>query len=141
MSGSFTFDLTKKINRAKVSMNAVVQKVTYTIFRSVILKTPVDTGRVKGNWVTSAGSYERAAVLTKDKTKRGGRTIDDMANVVLKTPAGGIVYMVNNVAYLQYLEYGRDDGQPGSKQAPQGMIRITLLEYHNYLTKAIKEAK
>jgi hypothetical protein len=105
----------------------------------VIIRTPVDQGRARGNWIASVGSYGRAATIDKDKN--GIKTVAQMGDKVLSTLAGGIVYMVNNVAYIKYLEYGRGDGKPGSSQAPRGMVRITLVEYQNYFNKAVREAK
>jgi hypothetical protein len=47
-----------------------------------------------------------------------------MAN---RLEAGSIFYLTNNLPYGERLEYGY------SKQAPSGMVRITLAEYEKIL--------
>jgi hypothetical protein len=46
--------------------------------------------------------------------------------------AGNIFYLVNNLPYIKPLEYGH------SKQAPQGMVRISVVRFRQALKKAIK---
>lgn len=131
--GKFTVDLTRLVNKTKGRIDFVVQKATYEIFSSVIMKSPVDTGRFRGNWVASAGSYGSVSVDSIDL--RGSNTINNMANVALKTKSGGIVYMVNNLPYAQRLEYGY------SAQAPAGVVRTTILEFQQFINSAVNSSK
>lgn len=126
--GKFVLDLTRIANKTKLSINAVVQKTTLYVFTSVIKKSPVDTGRFKANWLASANTYKLIILDTTDKS--GITTINAASAVALSAKAGGIVYLVNNLPYAQRLEYGY------SKQAPAGMVRITIMEYQQYINKA-----
>ena len=132
MSGKFTVDLTRIINKAKGRIDTVVQKVTYDLFKAVILKSPVDTGRFRANWAASVNSY--GSVILDVEDKDGSETVNKMAGVVLNTPAGNVVYMVNNLPYAIPLEYGHS-----KIQAPHGMVRLSIEEFQNYLNKSVSE--
>jgi len=127
--GNFTLDLTRFANKTKLNVDTVVQKATHDIFRSVILKSPVDTGRFRANWLASVNSY--GSMTLDDTDKSGTTTVSAVGAVALSAKAGGIVYLVNNLPYAQRLEYGY------SKQAPAGMVRITIMEYQQYINKAV----
>ena len=127
--GQFHIDLTAIVEKTKLRIDDVVQKATFDIFRSVILKSPVDTGRFKANWQSSVGSYASISIDATDPS--GTSTINAMASVALSTKAGNIVYLTNNLPYATFLEYG------GSIQAPSGMVRTTITEYQQYINSAI----
>lgn len=126
--GKFALDLTKMVDKTKSKIDTVVQKATFDIFKSVILKSPVRSGRFRGNWIASAGGYGSTTVDTADKA--GTTTINAMSGVALGTKAGGVTYLVNNLPYSIRLELGY------SNQAPHGMIRTTVLEYQQYVKNA-----
>lgn len=126
--GRFTVDLTRMVDRTKSKIDTVVQKATFDIFKAVILKSPVDTGRFRANFIASANSYGTTTIEAFDKS--GTATIGAMSGIALGTKAGGITYLVNNLPYARFLEFG------GSAQAPHGMIRTTVLEYQQYVKNA-----
>lgn len=133
MIGKFTVDLTALIKRAKGRVDLVVQKVTIDLFKSVIMKTPVDTGMARANWTASAGSFGTITVDALDKTGRS--SVNAMQAVVSSTKSGGIVYMVNNLPYIKRLEYGY------SKQSPQGMVRLSINEFQSFVEKAARSSR
>lgn len=144
MAGKFTLDLTRIVEKTKGKIDLVTQKATVDIFSSVIMKNPVGNpdlwkvvrppkgyvgGRSRANWVCSIISPSRKTTDNVDPS--GSETIAAMAGVAGNTKAGGVVYLCNSLPYVPRLEYGY------SKQAPQGMVRITILEYQKYLRNAI----
>ena len=100
------------------------RQVCLEVLKRIVLRTPVDTGRARGNWQTEIG---RAAsgVLSVDGSEGNmadfaiSSGISKLANI----PAFSVVHITNNVSYLYYLEYSRR-----SKQAPEGFLEITLSE-------------
>lgn len=128
--GQFTLDLTRIVNKYKVRMDVVVQKVTLDIFSSIIFKSPVDTGRFRGGWIATVGNYSRE--LTDILDRNGSIAVTNMSGLVSRTAAGNVVYMVNNLPYSIRLEYGY------SKQAPLGMVRTTITEFQDYVSKAAR---
>jgi hypothetical protein len=112
----------------------VARKSTLDVFRAVVLKTPVDTGRAKGNWQVSHGAPDTSLTERKDTTPLG-KIGAEMAAVVQKAdvlPVGGVNYLSNSLPYIVRLEHGWSKAQ-----APAGMVRISALEYEDYVRKAI----
>ena len=131
MAGSFSLDLSRIVAKAKGNIDLVVQKTTMDMFGRVIMRSPVDTGRFRGNWQASVGSYGSEFDLnTTDKT--GSDAVEKASNVALSTPAGNVTFLVNNLPYAQRLEYGH------SKQAPGGMVRLTAVELQQDFEKAAR---
>lgn len=114
------------IDRTTGRVDGAVRKLTLDVFSSVVKMTPVDTGRAKGNWIPTIGT--RASGETNVTDKSGGSTI---AVIVATVPekAGAIVWLTNNVPYIGVLEYGRGNGKPGSQQAPNGMVRLSIQRF------------
>ena len=133
MAGNFALDLSRIVAKANGNIDLVVQKVTLDVFTGAIMKTPVDTGRARGNWQASVGSYAHTSNDATDKA--GDSTVAKAAAIALGTPAGNITYIVNSLPYINKLEYGY------SKQAPAGMVRITLTEYQQHVNNAAASLK
>ncbi|WP_342049878.1 MULTISPECIES: HK97 gp10 family phage protein [unclassified Cupriavidus] len=120
------------VQRAKDNQEIVVRKVGLDLMTSLVLKSPVDTGRFRGNWQVQ---YNLAPSTVPTLDKSGGPTIA-AANGALQTVViGQTFYLVNHLPYAQRLEYG------WSKQAPAGMVRLTLSEYDAYLTRVVGDLK
>lgn len=126
MAGSFTADISRFVERAGGNMDKAVRQTVVLAGQGVVLASPVDTGRFRSNWQFGA-DFPRGALDTFDKG--GGATISKIATESAGTKAGGVVWLVNNLPYAGELEYGH------SSQAPQGVMRITLLN----LPHAIEE--
>lgn len=129
MSNNFSLDISKFVEKAKGRVDLVVQKVTLDVFSDVIMMSPVDTGRFRGNWIADIGGYQTNVVNIFDKS--GNESISKVNAIVGKAKSGGVVYLVNNLPYAQRLEYGY------SKQAPAGMVRTSIANYQNYINNAV----
>jgi len=121
-SSMFSVDIRKWTEGAKDKVDVVIRKVALEMFSRVIQKSPVDTGRFKGNWQVAIGSVPSGTVEIDDK--EGTATIAKVTAATLELKAGQTIYLVNNLPYANRLEYGH------SKQAPNGMVRLTLLEFN-----------
>jgi hypothetical protein len=128
---SFTLDIQRFVDKAKGNVDLVVRKIALDMFRRVIIKSPVDTGRFKSNWQVAIGSIPAGTLELNDKT--GAATISKVTAATLGFKAGEVIYLVNNLAYARALEYGH------SKQAPAGMVRVTIAEYNAVANKAAGE--
>jgi hypothetical protein len=91
--------------------------------------SPVDTGRFKGNWQVT---YGVPAASVRDILDKSGAVSGAEVAKVMSLPAGGVVYLANNLPYAQRLEYG------WSKQAPAGMVRTALRQFSLNVKRAIK---
>ena len=131
MGTIFSADIQKFIDKAKGNADLVVRKVALDLFRKVIVKSPVDTGRFKGNWQVAIGSIPAGTLSINDKS--GTATIAKVTAEALNMKAGDVIYLVNNLPYARALEYGH------SKQAPAGMVRITIEEFNAAVNTAASE--
>lgn len=126
--GSFELDIARFVEKAKGNVDLVVRKVALDVFKRVIMKSPVDTGRFRGNWQVAIGSIPAGTLQIDDKA--GTATIAKVTAATMRLQAGQVITLVNNLVYARALEYGH------SKQAPNGMIRLTLTEFGSVVSKA-----
>lgn len=125
------------------------------LFKSVILKTPVDTGRARSNWQTEIGRFKTGEVKTIQEAES---LINDMINKVNEGTIAQGYFLANNLPYIQKLEYGGYPLAPKqgswdkkkkdfvikteggfSKQAPEGMVRISLEEVKADLKRILED--
>lgn len=128
---NFALDIQRFVDKAKGNVDLVVRKVSLDLFFRVIEKSPVDTGRFKSNWQVSINSIPQGTLATFDKS--GASSLARVRAASVGFAAGQIIYLVNNLEYARALEYGH------SKQAPAGMVRLSVMEYGAVVTKAAGE--
>ena len=124
----FTAQIGEWVHKAKGNIDLVVRKVALDMFLRVVMKSPVDTGRFKGNWQVAIGTIPAGVLNVEDKS--GAATIAKVQAEVLGLKAGQTIYLVNNLVYALPLEYGH------SKQAPNGMVRLTIQEFNAFVERA-----
>ena len=118
---SFSIDLSRAIKKAKGKQELVVKQVINETFEKVVMKSPVDVGRFRANWIASSGSYSRTPTDAIDKS--GDATISKIRQAVLSMDISQRCYLTNALPYAVRLEHG------WSKiQAPQGVVKVTLAE-------------
>ena len=128
---TFALDLSKAIEAAKENAGLVIKKATFELFRSVIEKSPVDTGRFRANWNVAVGSPDLSTNKETDDSPRGEPSVQNMQKVVLNSKfIDQSIFLTNSLPYANVLEEGRIDGVSGSVQAPQGMVRISIAEFN-----------
>lgn len=158
MAGSFSISLEKFAVKSVKQAETATRKIAMEAFKRVIEKSPVgdpskwnadfvavgtklgwfDTnykgGRFRANWGVSIGSPFAGTNEDHDKTptgNRGGKTIANAEWAAAKWNGRGSIYLCNNVPYSTTLERGH------SKQAPSGMVRITVAEMQNGAAEAV----
>lgn len=87
-------------------------------------------GRFRGNWQFSIGAPTEGELDQVDPA--GGVTLAKLRLQVEQLTIGQTAYIVNNLPYAVPLEYGH------SKQAPGGMVRITLARFQQIVDEAIR---
>lgn len=109
--GSFDSDIKKFAKKAGLEVDTVVRKVTLQAWNGVTRKTPVDTGRAKGNWNMAEGSMN--TTVNKGATQ---------VQTYKKFSGKKDIYITNSLPYIMALEKG------SSQQAPKGMVDVTMNE-------------
>jgi hypothetical protein len=87
-------------------------------------------GRFRGNWQFSIGAPAEGELDQVDPA--GGITLAKLRLQVEQLTIGQTAYIVNNLPYAVPLEYGH------SKQAPGGMVRITLARFQQIVDEATR---
>ena len=135
----------KWADKAKVGVDRVIRASALDITTAAIKRTPVGNptlwkskppvgyvgGQACGNWFASINTPNTKSTNAIDKD--GAATIAN-AQAAIEDAPGNILYITNNLPYIFRLEY-----QGWSTQAPVGMVRVSVLEFNNALSKAIGE--
>jgi hypothetical protein len=133
---SFEADVSAAAKKINESVETVGRNVVHSWFNSVVRSTPVDSGRLRGNWQVSKNSPRNGII-----TRRGASgPISDIKRTVKKP---NNYWLTNNLPYAVVAEYGRWGTGPGatekttrdgfSIQAPRGMARINLIRVKSNL--------
>lgn len=138
---SFESDIIRFTNKSAKEADKVRRGVILKLFSSVIDDTPVDTGRLRGNWLTSVNE-PRNDVLTQND-KNGNYAKNKVAKNLGKF--GDSIHLTNNLPYAKVAEYGewngptdKVNGNGFSKKAPAGMVRKNAIRFQRILKKIAK---
>lgn len=130
---TFAADVRRFTAKSEKAVDKTVRAITFALFREVIMRTPVDSGRLKGNWQASVNAPATGTVTTTDKS--GAVTIASMAAGI--GGWGSQTYLANNLPYAHRIEF---DGWSHTK-APAGMARVSLARINAIVAKATRENK
>jgi hypothetical protein len=116
----WSLPIDKYVRATKGDIEKAARAVALDAFSRIIVKTPVDTGRARGNWMIDvqivpegwAEQYDRGGMATQDK----GRAM------LAAYKLGYEIHIRNNLPYIVALENG------WSQEAPEGMVKTTMLE-------------
>ena len=124
--------------------NAVVRKIIIDVGTAVVLKSPVGDpsywkwpappgyvgGRFRANWQYGLANFDPSTTAAIDPG--GQQTISVIVGKVGAKPAGEIHYLTNSLPYAKRLEDG------WSRQAPNGMVQLTVLEFEPIVAAAVR---
>lgn len=118
------------VEETQAAVDNTLQTIAIRVGETLVTLSPVDTGRFKGNWQLTIGDSANASLIREDPT--GFATINEMKSKVSGFTAGQIAYIQNFVLYGYDLEYG------SSKQAPDGVLRITAARFQQLVNEAAR---
>ena len=107
--------------KAEDKLALAVQKISLEMFERVILRSPVDTGRFRGNWQVGIGNVPAGTLDLNDKSGRA--TISKAQAAALSLEPGQSITLINNLPYSIRLENG------WSQQAPAGMVGLAIQDF------------
>lgn len=145
-ANKFTVPLDQVAKKLGERADSFVRSVAMETFARVIMRTPVDTGRARANWVVSYGEPRERVITMTDPG--GANAVTAMQKAVMSFPAIGTIWMTNSLPYIGVLEYGGYPNPPKagtkseggfSKQAPAGMVRITVEEVNGIILEALQQ--
>lgn len=97
------------------------RKLALEALSRLVIRTPVLTGRARANWNLSLNTPDDSFSMS-DVDPGGGATIDAGFSTLLQLAPFELVWITNNLPYIEFLEDG------GSGQAPEGMVAVTVAE-------------
>ena len=115
---TLTSDLQKFRSKTEEKMERAARTIVLKAFSECIQMSPVHTGRFKGNWQTSTTAIPSGVLETTDPS--GAIARGKVEAAVATMELGDVVHMANNLPYARRLEDG------WSKQAPAGMVKLTV---------------
>lgn len=133
----FANDLQQFATEIDIDLGILTKRVVLQIFTGIILKTPVDTGRLESNWaINVAGPAPAPSHAIKGDVKGDKRSkasvnaeaLNYAAAAVNAVDGKQVVYITNNLPYASYVEHGTD------RNAPVGMVARTLAEIQEDLS-------
>jgi hypothetical protein len=95
-SNNFGREIAKYAQRTGKRIEQVVRAVAVQTLSGIVKDTPVDTGRLRGNWQTSAGTPIYTQIDREDKN---GATV--IKEIVDNVNPRGVTYMTNNLPYAK----------------------------------------
>lgn len=126
---SFTTEIARFNKGTAAKIQKVRRGVCIALFNSVILDTPVLTGRLRANWKYSEGQPDLQA--TPDLyDPSGAATAKKATDGVLASTGDKAVFLSNSLPYAARIEF---DGWSKVK-APQGMMRKNVVRFNTLIT-------
>lgn len=125
----WSLDLKNYANAKGEQIDTVRKNIAMTAYTSISARTPVDTGRARGNWQIGINKDPQ------DQLERKGFGSNEELPKLKLAKADDTIYISNNLPYINRLEYG------SSKQSPNGMVGVTFEELKGKMQKIIDESK
>jgi hypothetical protein len=134
----FKADIDEWIEAAENNLFEIVEVSCEQVIRDLVMLSPVDTGRFRGNWQITFN--EPALYALNEYDKQGGATINAgrrALSTYVNTRGVGItsIYFSNMLVYANALEHGY------SQQAPAGVLGIVAVRLRYYFAFAVREAR
>lgn len=130
------------VTETEDKIDAVLQTIVLKVGESLVHLSPVDTGRFKGNWQLSIDSTSSSSLFREDP--EGYATLSEISRTSKTLTAGQVAYIQNHVLYGYDIEYGTYNGPTAkvtsagySRQAPDGVLRITEARFTRIVNEAI----
>lgn len=118
---SFTSQLKRFADKAKKRPQQAQRAIFTELSRRIVMRTPVDTGRARANWQPSIDAPVAISLESFDKS--GANALANAAATAVNVGPDQALYLTNNLPYIGRLEHG------WSKQSPQGMVKLSALEF------------
>lgn len=141
---SFSVDLTRFVNKTNNKLESTVKRIVAGVAESVIEMSPVGDasywqspppkgyigGRFRGNWDYgfNSASGKQFDSIDPSGAASTGRVMGGLSG---KTAVGNVHYITNSLPYAKALEDG------WSRQAPQGMVGLTVLRFQQIVNGSV----
>ncbi len=140
----FNLSMEKFAEKTLDKLEVGFKKVAFGLSEDIIMATPVDSGRARGNWFPEINTFSNQEDNNADGS--GSVAVNKVASKTRALKLGQTFTLTNNLPYIVRLEYGLYPlNSKGSKtisgfstQAPQGMVRINLIKWQQHINNGFK---
>lgn len=131
MAKGFSDTVEAWVETQKAVMLDTFKEAFIEIGERVIDRTPIDTGRAQGSWVSAKNEIASGPAPHRDPetAKAKLRLVADALTL------GDMASLASNLEYIRVLEFGRSD------QAPAGMVRLTAQQWEQIASEAAAKAR
>lgn len=141
--GEWSLNIRDLARRYEMKVNDVQKQLVFNIYSEVCRRTPVDSGRARGNWNISINELDDS--VDENATSQKFTSIQQIP----EPKRGDTIYIYNNLPYITKLEYGGYSEKPEtektvkgfSKQAPHGMVGVTLANISRHFEEALRSGR
>jgi hypothetical protein len=103
-------------------VSTMQRKIVFGALRLLCKRTPIKTGYARFNWQTTFDMPAEGQLNGTDLTPDGTATVTRGLAAITPFKPYTIVWISNNVDYIEFLEHG------SSKQAANGMLAVTVAD-------------
>ena len=142
---TFALDLSAFAKKTDARMEAVVRRIVLDVAKSLVEMSPVGDasywqspppkgyvgGRFKNSWDIGFNSIPSAVYRTADAS--GSSSLGRIEAGMGGKMGGAVHYLVNNTSYAMRLEEG------WSRQAPHGMVELTVMKFQTIVDEAAEQ--
>jgi len=114
------------------SVEKVIRKACIDLYRRIATRTPVETGRARASWSLTTADTDEVAEDKKYSEQELVGIINSKSAGFSAEISDGVVWITNNLDYIEYLENG------SSSLAPNGMVAVSLADFENHFNSALK---
>lgn len=125
-------DIDRQVKKAKKlldkQLGKTIRGTTLALLSAIVKDTPVDTGRLRGNWDTTLNqesSFRNEAI----KDPSGAVAISKSSTALSKYKPGDEIYLTNNLEYAVVIEDGDD------KRRGHHMVERAKVSFNTQLEK------
>ena len=133
-SAGFSKSLMAMMDYVDGSMEKIIRKACIDLYRRIVERTPVDTGRAKANWALSTSPDANPDIQDPD-----GFSYNEIKSINDNEVSGftfdlhdDVVWITNNLEYIEQLE------NETSVQAPAGMVAVSLAEFEAHFNNELQ---
>lgn len=144
---SFALDLKAFADKTSARTQQIVRKIVIDVGTAMVMKSPVGDplgwknpsaapagyvgGRFRANWQYGYNTIDRATTTKVDAS--GQTSISAIVGGVSGKDAAAVHYITNSLPYAQRIEEGHSQ-----RQAPQGVVRLTVMEFQPIVEAAAR---
>ena len=128
---SFSSDVEKWAKATNIGIEKTIRAVCLSVTKEVVERTPVDVGRLRGNWFATVGAPSSQST---DETDKPGRQTINRAKPAIQGAPGKQFWLTNNLPYAVPIEFGHS-----AIKAPAGMVRITAANVAANMREAARQ--